>query len=473
MLKRPDIRYDRQVRIPNWDQERLAQAHVTLIGSGPLAQLLGAGLAALGVGHLLIVDDEPLCERKGEKGPELGVGPGLLRLHRGDEELKAAALARMLSGINAEIEAEAFPMKILDEEFFGLLPLVEWPDLIIEATNDPDSQHATLRYAQSEKIAALFGAAGSTRGRMIVYHPAASAQISEEDYLLEDFQDQPQGIPSLVIAGLTLEEIRIVLMPLDGDDRPVEQALSYNLGSSVRFDSNEDLVLEQGNELSEAHCIIVGAGALGNWLGVSLALHSQGIRKLTVIDHDRVEETNLNRQILFYDCVGELKAGALARRLKKLAPELEIEALVGRAEDVLPGLISEEEPDLIFSCVDNFATRFFLSQVAMEKKIPLIDGATGPRAGHVAVYKPGITSPLDQHLNLERWAKAEAAEGVSRSSAGCAGAPEPSVVSTNMIIAGLMAAEAGPALNSSHDSILKGVIRYNSLAPVRIGVTPI
>ena len=97
-------------------------------------------------------------------------------------------------------------------------------------------------------------------------------------------------------------------MPLDGDDWPVERALTYNLASSTRFDPNDDLVVRQGNDLSRAHCIVVGAGALGNWLGASLALHSHGIGKLTIIDHDRVEETNLNRQVLFYGCVGELKA---------------------------------------------------------------------------------------------------------------------------------------------------------------------
>ena len=202
MTKRVDaVRYERQRQIPNWDQERLAQAHLVLIGAGPLAQLLGAGLAALGVGRILIVDNEQLSEGESERG--------LLRLCQG-EELKAAALAKLLAKVNPDLEAEAFPVKILKEQFFKLLSLEERPDLIIEVTNGPASKWAALRYARMESIPALFGAAGSAWGKMILYHPARSAEAREEDYLLQEFEDQPQGLPSLVIAGLMLEETWII-----------------------------------------------------------------------------------------------------------------------------------------------------------------------------------------------------------------------------------------------------------------------
>lgn len=125
--------------------------------------------------------------------------------------------------------------------------------------------------------------------------------------------------------------------------------------------------------LSAKHAVIIGAGGLGNVAAAYLA--GAGVGRLTIIDDDQVELSNLPRQIMYDETdVGNLKSEALKQALVARNSDLEINAVVARvseanAEDLLQGA------DVILDCCDNFDTRKSVHRWAMSNTIPLISGA--------------------------------------------------------------------------------------------------
>jgi molybdopterin/thiamine biosynthesis adenylyltransferase len=176
---------------------------------------------------------------------------------------------------------------------------------------------------------------------------------------------------------------------------------------------------------------IVGAGALGNFVGLGLA--SLGF-PLTLIDPDPVEVTNLNRQILFWDAVGQPKAEALARRLTEwfgVAARAEV-AYADRNFDLSPFAV-------VFDCTDNHESRIVLSETCRENGQILISGGTGVEAGQVVIYHParGGATPAEL-LGLYDIVGQREVDARERQRASCVYAPEPAIIMTNQIIGGLM-----------------------------------
>ncbi len=118
---------------------------------------------------------------------------------------------------------------------------------------------------------------------------------------------------------------------------------------------------------------VAGAGGLGSAVSIYLAV--AGIGRLVVCDFDRVERSNLNRQILHDESrVGVSKVVSARATLTRLNPEVEVVAL--------DTLITESNADelvghaqLIVDCMDNFETRYVLNDSAMRKGIPLVHGS--------------------------------------------------------------------------------------------------
>ena len=444
-------RYLRQRGIPGWSQERLAQAFVVVVGADLLGQLIAMGLACLGVGRIGIIDSAVA---------QVGRTRDMLRLLGRGRRSRASQLAQLLRKVNPEISVFGQGLRLLYEECFRLLPT---PSLVIEASADPISKYACLRYSQKSCVPVIFGAASLTEGRLSVHLWGREHPLSEEEYCLPGFRDQRQdAVTALVIAGLALEEARKILMPLDEHDQPIHQMLIYNRQSKNRCDAERDYTVTGGAYGGD--CLLVGAGALGNWLGIALVL--SGVRRLTIVDYDQIEEHNLNRQVLFYEAVGQAKAPELARKLHTLNPDVEC---LARVERIGAAYFEEHQPDLIFSAVDNFAARALLSRIAVRNQIALINGGTSAYGGQVMVYRPGDTACLNCQGNIEYLAEQERREGRDRQS--CAQAPEPSVVMANMIIAGFMAGEAGAVLRpDAYGPPVRGTLGYSASLPSRLGL---
>ncbi|MEO8487812.1 MAG: molybdopterin-synthase adenylyltransferase MoeB [Betaproteobacteria bacterium] len=135
-----------------------------------------------------------------------------------------------------------------------------------------------------------------------------------------------------------------------------------------------------------AHALIVGIGGLGNPAAQFLA--SAGIGRITLVDADRVDLTNLQRQILFaLDDIGEPKVDAATRRLAAINPGLDYATVDQRVgPDELAALVAEA--DVVLDCTDNFATRHAINRACVAARVPLVSGAAIRFDGQVAVFDP-------------------------------------------------------------------------------------
>ena len=233
------------------------------------------------------------------------------------------------------------------------------------------------------------------------------------------------------------------------------------------YDKDKKLIeLIEKYKNGKLNVFIIGAGALANFVAISIANLKLG--RITIFDHDKVEETNLNRQVLYFDAVGAHKASALKKKLKEISTK-NIYSYEIKLFDLITGKKYfrwfGDKPDILIDCVDNFETRVLLNKFAAKYKIPLISGGTSPLAGQVMVYFPGITSCLNCELDIERLA-----EERERQREGCTEVPEGSVVTTNQIIGGIMVGELYRLLNGGNLS--PGVIKYISSDDERVAFVP-
>jgi len=148
------------------------------------------------------------------------------------------------------------------------------------------------------------------------------------------------------------------------------------------------LLNEFGEEAQErllaAHALVIGAGGLGSCALLYLA--SSGVGRITVCDGDRVDLTNLQRQVVHrQESVGRPKAASAAETLRAINPEIHVEPLEERAgPERLAALV--RTADVVLDCSDNFATRHALNRACVAARKPLVSGAGIRFDGQVAVF---------------------------------------------------------------------------------------
>ena len=148
------------------------------------------------------------------------------------------------------------------------------------------------------------------------------------------------------------------------------------------------LLNEFGEEAQErllrSHALVVGAGGLGS--AALLYLASSGMGRITVCDGDKVDLTNLQRQVVHrQDSIGRPKASSAAATLATINPEIQVEALEERAgPERLASLV--RTADVVLDCSDNFATRHALNKACVAARKPLVSGAGIRFDGQVAVF---------------------------------------------------------------------------------------
>ncbi|WP_163103112.1 thiazole biosynthesis adenylyltransferase ThiF [Peribacillus alkalitolerans] len=153
------------------------------------------------------------------------------------------------------------------------------------------------------------------------------------------------------------------------------------------------------HKLLQKHVLIIGAGALGT--GNAEAFVRAGVGKITIIDRDYVEWSNLQRQQLYCenDALNRIpKAVAAKDRLQKINSEVEIEALI---MDAAPKELLHygKNVDLIIDATDNFDTRMIINDVSQAYNIPWIYGACVGSYGISFTIIPGVTPCLHCLMN--------------------------------------------------------------------------
>lgn len=145
-----------------------------------------------------------------------------------------------------------------------------------------------------------------------------------------------------------------------------------------------EIGVEGQERLRAASALVVGAGGLG--CPAALYLASSGIGRITLADPDRVDLTNLQRQILYRtDSIGARKVDAAAATLAALNPTIEVVPLAERLEGgLLERLVAAA--DVVLDCSDNFATRHAVNRACVRHTKPLVSGAAIRFDGQVAVF---------------------------------------------------------------------------------------
>ena len=383
-------RLDRQLRIEGWNQQALENAKVGVVGDDDLlASLYIMSASALGINNVFVLAptlNTVLVETAQKLNPRFIMThvEGFYTHPVMDEIFKECNLIVDLSHYGLANKL------LLEKGYRENIPIIR--GLCYE--QDSEQGFKTFTYMRGREWKEL--------------------ELIVSPYNLPNghFDD---GVLDTIITGIVLEETKNLLM---------DQDVSDNLISYKR----KKLKTSNG----QPKILVVGSGALGIFVGLGLVY--SGFRNITFVDPDVVEVTNLNRQVFFYDAVGESKAKTLSKKLNELfgTDSNAQVAYFDRNSDI-------SFYDVVFDCVDNFETRIVLSEICKDHGKILISGGTSADAGQVVIYNPmekGVTPA--ELLGLYDIVEKRDPEVYQRERAACIYQPDPSVIMTNQIAAGFM-----------------------------------
>ena len=146
----------------------------------------------------------------------------------------------------------------------------------------------------------------------------------------------------------------------------------------------DELGIEGQQRLLASQALVIGAGGLGS--PVALYLGTAGVGRITLVDHDTVDLTNLQRQIAHdMSRIGQPKAASAAQSITDINPEITVVALQERADATrLAELVATA--DVVIDCSDNFATRHAVNAACVAHRKPLVSGAAIGFDGQISVY---------------------------------------------------------------------------------------
>ena len=145
---------------------------------------------------------------------------------------------------------------------------------------------------------------------------------------------------------------------------------------------------EEGQrKLKSAKVVVAGVGGLG--CPASAYLAAAGIGKLVIVDKEKFELSNMNRQILgWHKDIGHFKAETAAEKLRELNPDINIEPFNSKiTEDNVRQLI--QDANVVVDAMDNWDTRFIINAACVDRKIPFVHAGIYGLYGQLTTIMPG------------------------------------------------------------------------------------
>jgi molybdopterin/thiamine biosynthesis adenylyltransferase/rhodanese-related sulfurtransferase len=226
-----------------------------------------------------------------------------------------------------------------------------------------------------------------------------------ESRLAEVDPDPSRPIITYCATGLRSHRILPTLAALGYDDAVsmaggivAWQALGYPTESPSALDdeklarySRHLLIPEVGIEgqerLLQTSILLIGAGGLGS--PAALYLAAAGVGRLGIVDDDRVDASNLQRQVLHSTAeLGESKAQSAKQSLQALNPDVEVVTYEERLSSENIDRILADGWELIVDGADNFPTRYLLNDASVWHEIPVVHGSIYRFEGQATVFKP-------------------------------------------------------------------------------------
>ncbi len=240
----------------------------------------------------------------------------------------------------------------------------------------PGAINAPLSQLQTLLAQCRLPALSNKQRPLLIYCAAGVRSCIAAEWLLED------GFTRVASLKEGMNGWKARQLPLSWPDDTDPDAERY-----ARQMVLDEVGIDGQKRLQQSRVLLVGAGGLGS--PVAWYLAAAGVGRLTLVDDDRVERSNLQRQILHTDAaVGESKVYSARRSLHALNPDIHIESLTRRLDDTL----AEEqfpEHDLIIDGSDNFTTRYCINRACTRLKKPFIYGAVQTFSGQAALLTPG------------------------------------------------------------------------------------
>ena len=148
----------------------------------------------------------------------------------------------------------------------------------------------------------------------------------------------------------------------------------------------DEIGIEGQRRLLAARALVIGAGGLGS--PVALYLGSAGVGRITLVDHDHVDLTNLQRQIAHTLArVGSAKAESARAAIAAINPEVRVDVHLQRADaETLDAWVGDA--DVVLDCSDNFKTRHAVNAACVRHRVPLVSGAAIRFDGQISVFDP-------------------------------------------------------------------------------------
>ena len=146
----------------------------------------------------------------------------------------------------------------------------------------------------------------------------------------------------------------------------------------------DEIGIDGQARLLQSHALVIGAGGLGS--PVALYLGTAGVGRITLVDHDTVDVTNLQRQIAHNLArVGQPKAESARQTIHAINPDVQVVAVTRRADAAWLDL-AVASADVVVDCSDNFPTRQAVNAACVAHQKPLVSGAAIGFDGQVSVY---------------------------------------------------------------------------------------
>jgi len=355
----------------------------------------------------------------------------------------------LIRTVNPDVTYDFLDPEFLREDLEGVVGRHDnsW---VVAHANDPAGAARALEQLRDLRVRVLLTLA-ATGGVIVQRHPDPASALERLDTL-----GQRRAIPAgsadlgAVAAGMALNEIILGGTSI-GDDLDTPRTVGfYSLSRRRRIDmpgaaTFEELIAELASPLERAtfsgrRLKQVGAGALGNWTAIAVAL--DGRVAMDVIDGDQeVQPHNLNRQVLLVRGLGRRKAPVLTEELESLDQEGSY-AHVDRFVELSSDLEPLGGVDAVIMAPDNDAARLLGADVAWRWAVPYGVGGTGVTGGQLVIQEPARACfRCITRLTDEAASQREPAGGNS-----CARANNESIVASNMVVAGLLVSELREAL---------------------------
>ncbi len=145
-----------------------------------------------------------------------------------------------------------------------------------------------------------------------------------------------------------------------------------------------EIGVEGQEKILQSHVLVIGAGGLGS--PVVLYLATAGVGRITLVDNDVVDITNLQRQIAHNMAdVGDYKANSAMKKVANINTDVQVIPILQRADAVrLDSLV--KDADVVIDCCDNFATRHAINAACVKHRKPLVSGAAIRFDGQITVF---------------------------------------------------------------------------------------